>query len=61
MCVVADADPPRDRISVSVFQRIRETIVMYSELGKIRLGSMVVATTMVGYYMAPFSAFNLTR
>lgn len=53
--------PPRDRTSVSVFQRIRETIVMYSELGKIRLGSMVVATTMVGYYMAPFSAFNLTR
>jgi heme O synthase-like polyprenyltransferase len=34
---------------------------MYSELGKIKLGSMVVITTMAGYYMAPYSSFDLKR
>jgi heme O synthase-like polyprenyltransferase len=46
---------------VSFLQSIRETLVMYSELGKIKLGSMVVITTMAGYYMAPFSSFDLKR
>jgi heme O synthase-like polyprenyltransferase len=46
---------------VSFLQRIRETLAMYSELGKIKLGSMVVITTMAGYYMAPFSSFDLKR
>ncbi len=46
---------------MSFLQRIRETLAMYSELGKIKLGSMVVITTMAGYYMAPFSSFDLKR
>lgn len=46
---------------VSFLQSIRETLAMYSELGKIKLGSMVVITTMAGYYMAPFSSFDLKR
>ena len=46
---------------MSFLQSIRETLAMYSELGKIKLGSMVVITTMAGYYMAPFSSFDLKR
>jgi heme O synthase-like polyprenyltransferase len=46
---------------VSFLQRVRETLAMYSELGKIKLGSMVVITTMAGYYMAPYSSFDLKR
>jgi len=44
----------------SLLGRVGEQCLMYMELSKFRLSSLVIVTTMVGYYMAPAS-FDITQ